>query len=819
MTSKLFQPNFIKSSQCYWSFFGLCTIALFWPGLIRSQVPAFRDASHFYYPQAVWLEQCAARGEYFPLWQTNEGFGASVPGETTSALFYPLRVIWFVPFASVAQRFSLAILVHLWIAALGMSYACHRLPLRREAGWLAGTAYALSCPVMFQHNNFVYLCSAAWLGFGLAEFLCLLNWHTSQKRRPRMAVMAFALALMVLGGDPHTPVNLVILFSTVLIGQWILHRNLSRFMLCLRWLAAGVLLALGLSAVQSVPSGLWATQSHRWQSHLVATSSPGNQLDQAVFVSGHTSVPESMTRLLNQTPPPPASVYEFSLSPWHLLTVVWPTLGGSFSPVHARLFSLFPAEGRMWIPSLFFGIIPLLMAVQQFLNVRESPHRWLVFSALFAIAASLGNYSLGWLMRQSNAIALPFTQDHLTSLYGLMVEVIPGYGVFRYPAKWTVIGIACLSILAAIRLNEVDATSLLRLSRKRGVAIIASLMGLVFVLCLFLFYQPPPVRGDPWLGAPNFNAMQVAMAFAFCVPPVVWFAMHALYQRVERLKRQSPPLRLPVATVVAWLAMLELFLVATQWCSFIPQPSTVSGTSRLVWCDQSQANILADRWPHHTPQAVFDYQRQFLVGKLGLLNAKSNLSASASIEPDWYRRLRIGLARIDHQDKVQPDLDAVLAWLGVQERLVRSPEIDPTKPREFHWQAIDHPKPMCELVQKSDSAASQFGQVEWHWTNSSSLSIDVQAEVACLLIVRQFNDGGWYLNRSDGTVAVVEALDSRIPFLAIDVAPGRRQYQVVRKRWPVAIGATVSFMLVLVVFWANRARYVQAKWRYRMQDA
>lgn len=72
---------------------------------------------------------------------------AYVPGETTSGLFYPLRILWFILFLDVAQRFSVVIISHLVIAACGMIYASFTLAVAPRS-WLASryiVCFELSC--------------------------------------------------------------------------------------------------------------------------------------------------------------------------------------------------------------------------------------------------------------------------------------------------------------------------------------------------------------------------------------------------------------------------------------------------------------------------------------------------------------------------------------------------------------------------------------------------------------------------------------------------------------------------------------------------
>ena len=187
---------------------------LFYPGLLQSQIPAFRDAYHFYYPQAVWLDRCAEQGNYFPVWNPDEGLGVSMAGQPSAALYYPLRILWLIPGMNVAQRFSLFIIAHVLIAAAGMRFAASKLGLSEDARWLAAVSYSLSCPVVFQHNNPIFLCSAAWIGFATGAMFNALS-HANYRLRD-WGTFAVACSMMLLAGDPHTAVNTFIVAACVL---------------------------------------------------------------------------------------------------------------------------------------------------------------------------------------------------------------------------------------------------------------------------------------------------------------------------------------------------------------------------------------------------------------------------------------------------------------------------------------------------------------------------------------------------------------------------------------------------------------------------
>ncbi len=775
-------------------------------------MPAFRDAFHFYYPQAVWLDQCALQGEYFPQWQCNEALGVDVAGETTSALYYPLRIVWFLPVLSVAQRYAAFVFVHLLITALGTQYACSRLHLRKEAGWLAGASFALSCPVLFQHNNLVFLSSAAWLGFAIAELFCWLFRSDADSPKPRMLVLGGAITLMVLAGDPHTAVNVCILAVFLAAAKAISIRSASWFGRSMVWLAGVVVLAVGLSAVQSIQSLHWANQSHRWSSR--SETVEDRSIDKEQTLAPKKYVPSQLVKIMNEPTQKSASaIYQFSLSPWHLSTVFWPTLGGKYSPENSRTFSLIPAEGRMWIPSLFFGFVPVLLLLGGFKKYPNPKYSLLLLAVIFALLASFGNYSVGWLLRSvfdafgASSLSSRLPPDHHSSLYGLLAEWLPGYSVFRYPAKWSVIAVACACFASASRFNEIFAEDFLTSTWMQRVVLVTSGLGLVLTLTcgsfLLMFFKglQPRVVADAWLGSTSDSAMFQQIWIAFSIPIAVLGLMALVQWRANNLKGNSKPMQLPVHALLAWICLLETFSVATGWCSFVPSQSTKPaevGTSPLVWSDASEANIERDQWLGNTTDkpsvAIAEYQRAFVLGKLGLLSNHPNLASMLSIEPRRMKQLRIGLARIDNLSTTQPELDSVLAWLGVERRLVRTTEAG--KPASLDWQLVRNPKQLCELV-FDDNSDGQDANVTWQWIACGRLQIKIDSPAQCHLLVRQFNDDGWHV-LSDRDASPKLARDSSRLFIECAIESGKSTITLQRLQWPRQLGITISVATLLL---------------------
>jgi hypothetical protein len=125
-------------------------------------------------------------------------------------------------------------------------------------------------------------------------------------------------------------------------------------------------------------------------------------------------------------------------------------------PTNRRWLSLWPAEGRIWTPTLYMGLLPLLLAVAQLrFRGRDERKRWLTWLVLLFTLGSLGWYGVGWIAREfcSEVLRMDAAKFPIGSqvggVYWLMTTFLPAYVNFRYPAKLLVVSTLALSQLAA----------------------------------------------------------------------------------------------------------------------------------------------------------------------------------------------------------------------------------------------------------------------------------------------------------------------------------------------------------------------------------
>ncbi len=757
----------------FWLGLIACCIFLYWPGLANSQIPAFRDGYHFYFPQAVWLDRCFQNGQYFPLWNRHEGLGSSVPGQVSTALYYPLRPLWILPGLSLPQRYSLFLFLHILIAAVGISYAAKRLELNRTASKFAAVSYALSCPVLFQQYNMIYLCSAAWVGFFIGSLSDL--WRAQNRQQPiasrgSLVIFSLSISAMILGGDPHTAVNCGILAAAGTLFLMIRGRgSLQSRVRGLGFLMSAVTLIALVTAVQWIPAWRWSRFSNRTEATATQYLPTADSLSPE-----HRALVDEISRIEVD----PMRRYDFSVSPWHLATNFWPTFGGHYQSENSRWFTAIGSEGRMWVPSIYVGLAPVLMALLSLF--RPARHRWLVWVAVFSLAASFGNYSPMWLIREVcwsagwSDLAARLPPDQYLSIYGALEWLVPGYDSLRFPGKWTVLLAAATSLLGASCLDSYCRRQVKSMPIIPMQAIVMLGIGSALLLLsgVWLLWNPADnlladyLPNDRWLGV----ASAENIGRSWCFSAILTGTLVML-------------LRFATPSWIVLITMLEMTLVGGFWCHFVNAPQrntpTISGVSeeqQFVWTDITEADIARFKQDETSLMAEQKaIQDEFLLGKISLVHGFRNLAATSSIEPLLLEKLRAWLSVSDDFTTQQPELDQMLASLGVTHRLAADSLWEAPA---LTWETIDNPQALCQYIEPNSHAF-----LKWQWHKESCLIINTSAESAPRrLLLRQFNDGGWAIRAVvAGRWQSVDYNQPPTPFLEFDLPAGASRVEIKRK--------------------------------------
>jgi len=530
----------------------------FGPALFSDRSFAFRDAAHFYDPLFDWLRRQAASGQ-IPLWNPQENCGMPVLADGTSSVFYPGKLLFALPWDHAAN-FKLYTVLHVLLAAGASWRLARRWNASPSAAGLAAVAYAFGGSVLFQYCNIVYLVGAAWLPLALWAADRMLV----ERRLGPAWLLAAVLALMVLGGDPQMAYHAGLLASAYAWLLWRAERRAGHAAACgvrraagqaglavsaairpahfghrrLTLLSVAAVAAVALAAIQVLPSSEWSYQSER-----AAYRSPRSVYEifgylarepidgpRSSIVQGLFGVPD---RGMHHE-----HIYEFSVGPWRLAELAWPNVSGPLFPVHRRWASGIPGEGRIWSPSLYLGLLPLLLGLAAWRLRGAAAHvRWLSWASLLATLASFGGYGVGWLLYQFRCGVLGAAPGDVTigwpvgGLYWVLVVLLPGYAYFRYPAKLMVIAALGLSQLAAVGLDRLGSAEPVRLRRVLLGFVILSLLGYLATFAGATAWSdwtrhvPSDSLFGPFDAAGSLTGLRASFLHAVLLGALVWWLL------------------------------------------------------------------------------------------------------------------------------------------------------------------------------------------------------------------------------------------------------------------------------------------------------
>jgi hypothetical protein len=487
---------------------------IFGPIVSSSASFAFRDAAHYYPP--LWQTVREQWRHGLPLWNPDEERGRPLLADPTAAVLYPGQLIFALPLA-FSTAFEWQIVGHVLLACLTSFVAARRLRLGHAAAVLASVSYALGGSIVFQYCNPPYLISAAWLPLGASSVLRIVQGGGGGA----VVELSVVLALMVLGGDPQT----AYLLGVASLGAATLasRTRAATFRAAFRLLVAAIL-AVGLSAAVLVPAWQWGRTGERWgQRRAVQAGHAERESDE-----------RSDTRALEDYS---RARYRFSIGPWRWIELLWPNAGGRPFPDNQRWIRALPAEGSFWSPSLYMGIVPLWLGLSAFRLRGGAPaERWLSWCLLLGALGSLGRFGIGWLISDmAAAVGRPAGtwSDEVGGCYWLLSWLLPGFDLFRYPAKlWTWSALA-LSLLASIRCDRCSRAGCAPCEPRWLMGYVGlTLSLLVFMACCGKWVDdrlaacPPDSLFGPLDGAAARRAMRLSLIQGgLVVLPLLWLSV------------------------------------------------------------------------------------------------------------------------------------------------------------------------------------------------------------------------------------------------------------------------------------------------------
>ncbi|HET7707745.1 MAG TPA: hypothetical protein VFM36_16785, partial [Thermoanaerobaculia bacterium] len=215
---------------------------------------AMRDLTRYYYPTKQIYRSIVMGGE-FPLWNRFFHAGQPLAANPEHAIFYPFT--WLVMLPSYDLGFRLHILVHMYVALLGMYALLRSMQARAPAALFGAISWGLGGTFLSYINLLPILFCAAWL-----PLTCLYARRFLREGRKRdFALASLFLGLQCLAAEPTTLVQ-----TGLLLGMYALYLGRRRAAQTARNIGAVAAVVIGgvaAGAVQLLAAADHAADSSR----------------------------------------------------------------------------------------------------------------------------------------------------------------------------------------------------------------------------------------------------------------------------------------------------------------------------------------------------------------------------------------------------------------------------------------------------------------------------------------------------------------------------------------------------------------------------
>jgi hypothetical protein len=362
------------------------------------------------------------RAGHLPLFDPYIWSGAPLLAGWNAAAAYPLTWLFVILPGTVAWTVNM---IATWaVAGLGMFCFLRALRLGSLASFLGAFSFAFAGGMSAQVTHFGLTAGLSWVPLGLLSILRLSQDRPAASRVGWTAVLATAIGLVILAGEPRAIDDTCVI--VLIYAAWQVARLGRRAGPAAVSVAAGLALGVCLGAIQWLPG-------------LTAISSSQRGADSmALYSSGSLPVR------------------------WLLLTLVPDLLGGSGSLGQPSFFGFY----NLTEVTSYVGILPLVAAFALLgrLRWRTRPPEWLVWHvmALAGVALALGgNTPLGTVLYHLPLFGDQRLQSRNILVLDLALAVLLAYWAdqpfgterTRHPSRETVLGVVpALAAVVAVAL-------------------------------------------------------------------------------------------------------------------------------------------------------------------------------------------------------------------------------------------------------------------------------------------------------------------------------------------------------------------------------
>jgi hypothetical protein len=379
------------------------------------------DLTWMHYPRRIFAAQEWLAGRV-PLWDPYQHNGLPFLAESQVGALYPLSSLFLNPL-SPSLELSIFILIHFTLAALFTFGLARSLGLSYTSATLSGLVFGLGGFLMAQVPNLNLMAGAIWLP------LILLAIIQATQRRSWLAAMGAGvpLALQVLIAQPQ-----VVFYSLVTVAGYGLYRALSYYFQ-LRLMRHGPPPHSAADSQDGPPLPLrLLVRAHgvggAWRPAVQALFLAGLAMVTGLLLAAPQLLPTLELQHLSVRAE--GRTWDFltenSLPPAMWVNLVVPSAYGN-NVVGFRGGDPFQED------YIYLGLMPLLLIGFSFGQRHRRDFTFFLLLALGGALLAMGRY---------------------TPLYAWVIQYLPGFALFRIPARWLMVVSLGLAILAGFGLEN-----------------------------------------------------------------------------------------------------------------------------------------------------------------------------------------------------------------------------------------------------------------------------------------------------------------------------------------------------------------------------
>jgi hypothetical protein len=430
---------------------------LVWPVVVGDHTLFYRDLYRQHMGTARLLH--SAELPFGLLWDPLLNGGQPLLANPNRFLLYPSRLLY--PVLEPLAALNWEITLHLLLGGLGAAFLSRRLGVGAAGGTVAGVAYSIGGLSISLTNHLGRLLAYHWLPWIVLAAYAAFGEQESNTRRWRVALPVL-LALQWLTGAAELAAMAALMVVT---GAMAWTSNDHRRAPVVMWVLALLVLAIGLAAVQILPSAEMVLRSER----------PLQQSTEASLV--------------------------WSLHPLRTPEMVIPGFCGPVDVADpssrywgARLVDF----GFPYLLSLYLGASVMLLAVIGWLDAKNHP-RW---------------SSLAWWLAGLVAAGVAIAIGRHLPLVGGLLAHMPGIDLLRFPVKALLLAGLPVALLAGRGVDFLLSAKSVERQRMWRIGAVITGVTLLQAVVVWTGLARPLVALLFGEGAPTFDRLSVSLVHA-----------------------------------------------------------------------------------------------------------------------------------------------------------------------------------------------------------------------------------------------------------------------------------------------------------------